>query len=130
MKISHIQFADDTLFCANNESQLRFFLDIIRAFCGMSGLKINLEKSALLGINYEEDEMEVLADGIGCGREIWPINNLGISLERIRKVSFWKLVLSKMSRNLASWLKAFLSKGDRLNLIAAMLNAMVFHVSF
>lgn len=90
---------------------MHLLVDILRSFCGMSGLKINLEKNALLGINYEE-EVEVLVDEIGCGREIWPINYLDVTLGvNPLKVSLWEPVLSKTSRKLASWKKTFLSKG-------------------
>lgn len=59
--MSHIQFADDTLFFVNSESHLWFFIDILNPFGQMSGLKINMEKNALLGLNFVGEEEEILA---------------------------------------------------------------------
>lgn len=49
--ITHIQFADDTLFFIESENHMQLLLEILNPFCQRSGLKINLDKSALLGIN-------------------------------------------------------------------------------
>lgn len=60
--MSHIQFADDTLFFVNNESHQRFFIDTLNPFGQTLGLKINMKKSALLGLNcVGEEEEEILA---------------------------------------------------------------------
>lgn len=48
VEISHIQFADDTLFFVKKDKHIRFLVDVVRSFCNISGLKINWEKSALL----------------------------------------------------------------------------------
>lgn len=62
---------------------------------------------------------------IGCGRESWPIKYMGIPLGgNPLKISFWEPVLSKMSKKLASWKKAFLSRGGKLTLISAVLNVL------
>lgn len=56
------------------EEHIRFLVDVVRSFCNISGLKINWEKSALLGISCEEDEVKELAQQIGCGMENWQLS--------------------------------------------------------
>lgn len=38
-----------------------------------------MEKSALMGINYSEEEVDSLASEIGC-KEEWPIKYLGVTV--------------------------------------------------
>lgn len=40
------------------------------------------------------------------------------------KISFWESILMRLSKKLASWKKAFLSRGGMLTLIGAVLNAL------
>lgn len=47
VEISHIQFADDILFFVKKERHVRFLVEVLNSFCQMSGLNVNLEKSAL-----------------------------------------------------------------------------------
>lgn len=51
IEITHIQFADDHLFFIESENHLRVVLEILNSFFQRSGLKIHLDKIALLGIN-------------------------------------------------------------------------------
>ena len=54
LTISHLQFADDTLIFGNFELQnWTNFVKISREFCKDSGLKVNIEKSSLVGIYCE-----------------------------------------------------------------------------
>ena len=55
IKVSHLQFADDTLFFVKeDEINIRTLYSALKIFCSVSGLKINFGKSTLLGINLEE----------------------------------------------------------------------------
>lgn len=49
-EVSHIQFADDTLFLVKDESHLRCLVEILNSFSQKSGWKINLEKKFFIGI--------------------------------------------------------------------------------
>lgn len=90
VEISHVQFTDDTLFFVKNVNHLLFLVEI--SFCQMSGLKINMEKNSLLGLNSEEEEVEGLSSEIGCGKETWPIIYIGVPPGRNPlKISFWEL---------------------------------------
>lgn len=66
----------------------------------MSGLKVNLEKSALLGINCTKADLEGLATKIGCRREEWPIIYLGVTLGEIMgKRNFGKMSCLRCQRS-------------------------------
>ncbi|XP_073291108.1 protein ILITYHIA [Primulina huaijiensis] len=97
IEISHIQFADDTLFFGQTDDHIRFLVQVVNSFCDMSGLKINWEKSALLGIHREQGEVERFALQLGCIKENWPINYLGVPLGgNPLQASFWEPVVAKL----------------------------------
>ena len=124
--ISHLQFADDTIFFIDPEgSSFNNLLTLIGLFCATSGLKINMAKSTLLGLGVDEESIQSLAEMVGCGVELWPISYLGMPLGgNPNSRTFWEPVISKVAKRLEGWKKAFLSKGGRLTLIEAVLSAI------
>jgi len=126
LTLSHLQFADDTLIFGEFEDQNWInILEIIKHFCEASGLKINIEKSSLVGINCEPAECERLAGSLGCQKVEWPISYLGMPLgDNLRSKSFWDPVLSKVAKRLAGWKRGFLSKDEKLTLIQSVLSAL------
>ena len=53
--VSHLQFADNTLFLLNAKSEnLRNAKCILKFLSACSGLNINMEKSSLVGINLDD----------------------------------------------------------------------------
>ena len=74
IKVSHLQFADDTLFFVKeDENNIRTLYSTMKIFCTVSGLKINFGKSTLLGINLEEANVTYLAYIVQCSVGTWPI---------------------------------------------------------
>ena len=75
IRVSHLQFVDDTLFfIKENENSIRSLYSALQIFSSVSGLKINFRKSTLLGINLDEVEVAYLADLVQCSVEVWPTN--------------------------------------------------------
>ena len=72
--MSHLQFADDTIFfsssCVEELQTLKF---ILLVFGRISGLKVNLDKSNLFGINLDQDHLSRLALMLDCKASDWPI---------------------------------------------------------
>ena len=65
MNISHLLFADDTLvFCKDTEEQMVFLSWILLCFEALSGLRVNLEKSAILLVG-EVENIDQLAYELG-----------------------------------------------------------------
>ena len=66
-RVSHLQFADDTIFFSKASfKELYSFKLILLVFGRLSGLRINLNKSTLLGINIRQDQTARLASLLEC----------------------------------------------------------------
>lgn len=58
VSISHLQFPDDTLFLLDDTRDNLWWVNaLLRFFSECSGLKINMEKSSLVGINVGGDRV-------------------------------------------------------------------------
>ncbi|XP_058086458.1 uncharacterized protein LOC131233686 [Magnolia sinica] len=93
--ISHIQYADDTLiFFDASIEKVDNLQTTIRCFQVVSGLKVNLTKSKIFGINMERDEVESLAQLFGCAAASLPSSFVGLplSIEKPFK-SIWDKVI-------------------------------------
>jgi len=114
--ISHMLFADDTLvFWGANPDHLHFLRVLFLSFAAVSSLKINLAKSVLIiAITYPKkkkvlipvgdvDNMDELADIMGCGVSSLPLKYLGLLLGvPFKAKSIWDDVVGKIERRLAS----------------------------
>ncbi|KAM7497251.1 hypothetical protein LguiA_021665 [Lonicera macranthoides] len=98
--LSHLQFADDTIFfLSNNEEKFKNLIGILEIFGLVSGLKINMTKSILVGINFEKDQMSSLANEVGCDIGTWPLSYLGMPLgDNPCRLCFWEPVIKKISK--------------------------------
>ncbi|KAL9681272.1 hypothetical protein QQ045_013054 [Rhodiola kirilowii] len=114
-KLSHLQFADDTvLFCRVDALEVQNLRAILIAFEGCSGLKINFDKSLCFGIGLKEEE--------GCPVGGFPMKYLGMQVGvNPTKRSIWEPIIQKFSDKLASWRGANLSMAGRLVLIKSAL---------
>ncbi|KAA0068181.1 hypothetical protein E5676_scaffold392G00680 [Cucumis melo var. makuwa] len=119
-----LQFADDTLlFYKYDESMLMKLKDTIALFEWCSGPRINWEKSALCGVNLEEDELKLMAEKMGCSAENMPFVYLGLplggiqavnvasSLERMRNC-FWEEHTGSKINHLVKWAKVIQPQPD------------------
>ena len=102
VEVSHLQFTDDTLvFMEADRTYFSNFLKILEVFRSFSGLRVNLSKSILLGINTDEVLLQELAVSTGCELGDWPIKYLGLPLGgNPRRIDFWDPVVSKVARRL------------------------------
>ena len=79
--MSILQFADDTIFFSKaslEHSQILKY--IILVFGQVSGLKINLEKSSILGKNTNKEMVSRLVSIMDCQETDWPLSYLGLPL--------------------------------------------------
>ncbi|RVW56151.1 hypothetical protein CK203_080774 [Vitis vinifera] len=113
-RVSHLQFVDDTIFFSNtSEEDLQTLKSLLLVFGQISGLKVNLDKSNIYGINLEQNHLSRLAELLDCKASGWPIPYLGLPLGRNPKAcGFWDPVIERISKILDGWQKAFLSFGD------------------
>ena len=94
-------------------------------FGQISGLKVNLDKSNIYGINLEQNHLSRLAELLDCKASGWPIHYLGLPLGGNPKdCGFWDPVIERISKRLDGWQKAFLSFRGRITLIQSCLTHM------
>lgn len=100
--LSHLQFADDTIFfLSKEECNIRNFIGMLDMFGVASGPKINIAKSTLVGINVSEEELLSLASVAGCEVGLWPLSYLGMPLgDNPNRVAFWNPVIEKITKRL------------------------------
>ena len=80
-RVSLLQFADDTIFFSKASLQhLQNLKIILLVFGQVSGLKINLEKNTILGINTRQELLSSLASVFYCRVSEWPLSYLGLPL--------------------------------------------------
>jgi hypothetical protein len=99
--VSHLLFANDTLvFSGAYESQIRHIGALLVCFEAVSGLKVNLSKSALIPVG-SLDNVEQLAGLLGCGISSLPLKYLGLQLGASFKL---KLMWVELEELMARWL--------------------------
>ncbi|RVX12865.1 LINE-1 retrotransposable element ORF2 protein [Vitis vinifera] len=126
IRVSHLQFADDTIFFSSTrEEDMMTLKNVLLVFEHISGLKVNLDKSNIYGINLEQNHLSRLAEMLDCKAFGWPMLYLGLPLGGNPKAcGFWNPVIKRISRRLDGWQKAYLSFGGRITLIQSCLTHM------
>ncbi|RVW90178.1 putative mitochondrial protein [Vitis vinifera] len=129
IRVSHLQFADDTIFFSNTrEEELQTLKSLLLVFRLIYGLKVNLDKSNIYGINLDQNHLSRLSKFLDCKASGWPILYLGLPLGGNPKAySFWDLVIERISRRLDGWQKAYLSFGGRITLIQSCLTHLPYY---
>ncbi|KAJ9698883.1 hypothetical protein PVL29_007787 [Vitis rotundifolia] len=125
-RVSHLQFADDTIFFSSTQEEDMLTLkSVLLVFGHISGLKVNLDKSNIYGINLGQDHFYRLAELLDCKASGWPILYLGLPLgENPRACGFWDPVIERILSRLDGWQKTYLSFGGRITLIQSCLTHM------
>lgn len=81
VKISHLQFTDDTIcFTRDEEQQVSHLKLILQIFEKISDLKVNFLKCWLVGIGVDNGQLIRFAQIMGCRVEQWPLQYLGMPL--------------------------------------------------
>ena len=66
-RVSHLQFADDTIFFSNScAEELQILKSLLLVFGQIFGLKVNLDKSNLFDINLDQNHLSRLALMLDC----------------------------------------------------------------
>jgi len=131
--VSHLQFADDTLLLGEKSwANVRALRAVLSLFAEMSGLKVNLHKSLLVGINIADSWLNEAASILNCkvGKILFVYLGLPIGRDP-QRLSFWDPVLHTIKSRLSRWQSCFLSFGDRLILLKYVLTSLpVYALSF
>ncbi|KAJ9566895.1 hypothetical protein OSB04_002861 [Centaurea solstitialis] len=119
VEISHLQYANGVVFFGNwSHVNVKNLLLLLKCFKEVSGLKVNFQKSKLLGIGVSLEEVQYQASECGCGWSSLPITFLGLPLgHNMNRIGSWKVVIDKMKNKLSAWRAKSLSFSGRLTLV-------------
>ncbi|XP_071694261.1 uncharacterized protein [Rutidosis leptorrhynchoides] len=112
----HLQYADDTIFFGDwDRSNAINLRKILKCFELATELKVNIHKSCLYGIGVRQDDVEYLANCLGCQAGKLPFIYLGLPIgSKMKKIKDWNPVIDKFNKRLSSWKMRSLSFGGRL----------------
>ncbi|GJZ21190.1 RNA-directed DNA polymerase, eukaryota, partial [Tanacetum coccineum] len=105
LSISHLFYADDAVFIGEwTDSNLRSIIQMLHCFSLASGLKINLQKSNLLGVGVTGSLVNEAAASIGCSVMKAPFKYLGVMVEgNMSKINAWDDMVGKIKSRLSKW---------------------------
>ncbi|XP_019435175.1 PREDICTED: uncharacterized protein LOC109341686 [Lupinus angustifolius] len=126
IEVSSLQFADDTvILCKPLPINFWTIKAILNCFELVSGLKVNFQKSSMMGFSVSSSILEAAAAFIHCKVGSSPFNYLGITVgANPRRIATWKGVIDSVGKRLAGWKCRHISFGGRLVLINSILSSI------
>lgn len=109
VRLTHLQFADDTLILGEKSwLNVQSMLAVLLLFEEIFGLKVNFHKSMLTGVNVNDSWLAEAVLVMNCRRGSIPFVYLGLPTGgNSRKLSFWKPVIDRIVARLSSWNNKF-----------------------
>jgi len=132
LAISHLQYADDTLFLeAATMANPWALKTILRCFELASGRKVNFSNSFVMGVNVGGDFLCLVERFLYCRVGSVPFTYLGLPVganPRLEKT--WQPLLQLLANRLGSWGNKYVSLEGRVVLLNSVLNAiLIFYMS-
>ncbi|GJT49936.1 RNA-directed DNA polymerase, eukaryota, reverse transcriptase zinc-binding domain protein [Tanacetum coccineum] len=132
VNLSHLFYADDAIFIGQwNELNIDTLVRVLECFFRASGLRINMSKSKIMGVNVEDAKVKIAANKLGCLVLKTPFTYLGTKVgENMHRKHAWNEVVEKVLSRLSRWKLKTLSIGGRFTLLKSVLGSMpIFHMS-
>ncbi|GJV39734.1 RNA-directed DNA polymerase, eukaryota, reverse transcriptase zinc-binding domain protein [Tanacetum coccineum] len=108
-----------------NARDLENIIRVLYVFYLALGLKINIHKSNIYGIEVNEDEVYNMASNAGCIAGNIPFNYLGLPIgSNMKSIASWKMLIDRFRSRLLTWKASLLSIGGRLTLIKSVLGSL------
>ncbi|MDV3199462.1 MAG: reverse transcriptase family protein, partial [Sweet potato little leaf phytoplasma] len=125
-QITHLIYADDVLMIGEWEDTNVYNLArFMRCFYLVSGLKINIRKSSLVGIGLEQNVVKRLADKLNCRSGSLPFTYLGLQVgANMNRIKSWDPVIQYFDSRLSKWKAETISIGGRCTLVKAVLDSL------
>nr|GEW33322.1 RNA-directed DNA polymerase, eukaryota [Tanacetum cinerariifolium] len=123
LQLSHLFYADDVIFVGQLfDSNLFTIIWVLDCIFHASGLRINLHKSKLIGIDVDQSMFEAATSNIGCMALNLPFSYLGIIIgSNMSRIKAWDDVINKVLCQLSKWKMKILSIGGRFTLLKSVL---------
>ena len=126
VKISHMFYADDAVlvgqWCDSNISTL---VHVLECFHKVSGLRINMCKSKIMGVHVDENLVSCAARQLGCLVLNAPFSYLGsIVGGSMARQQAWSDIVDRVKKRLSKWKMNMLSIGGRLTLVKSVLGSL------
>ncbi|KAI3804400.1 hypothetical protein L1987_25906 [Smallanthus sonchifolius] len=124
--LSHLMYADNVMVLGDwSESNIRNIARIMKAFALVSGLKMNFNKTAIMGIRVELERCQNLASIIKCSTGNVPFKFLGIEVgNKMNSSKAWDPIIRSIENRLSTWKAATLSIGGRVTLLKSIFDAL------
>nr|GEZ82562.1 RNA-directed DNA polymerase, eukaryota [Tanacetum cinerariifolium] len=123
--IFYLFYTDDVMFIGEwSDDNLKGIINILQCFFLASGLKINIQKSQVLGVGVPSSIVMQAASSIGCGVLHKQFRYLGVMVgECMSRHNAWASTVDKLRSRLFKWKMKTLSIGGRLTLLKLVLGA-------
>ncbi|GJU29556.1 hypothetical protein Tco_1173145 [Tanacetum coccineum] len=125
-------YADDAVFVGQwSDANIDTIVHVLDCFHRASGMRINMNKSKLVGISVEEDKVAIAASKFGCLILKTPFSYLGSKVGGLMsRIQSWNEVVDRVTARLSKWKMKTLSIGERLTLLKSVLGSMsIYHMS-
>ncbi|GJX31581.1 RNA-directed DNA polymerase, eukaryota, reverse transcriptase zinc-binding domain protein [Tanacetum coccineum] len=132
VNLSHMFYADDAVFVGQwTDRNINTLTHVLECFYHVSGLRINMSKSRIMGVHVDSDKVQHAAGKLGCLILNTPFSYLGTKVGGIMsRVESWKEVIDKVESRLSKWKMHALSIGGRLTLLKSVLGSIpIFYMS-
>nr|GEW62816.1 RNA-directed DNA polymerase, eukaryota [Tanacetum cinerariifolium] len=126
VNLSHMFYADDAVFVGYwNDSNITTLVHVLECFFRASGLKINMGKSKIMGVNVDNAKVSRAAVKLRCLVLKAPFVYLGsIVGGNMNRLHAWNDIVDRIKRRLSKWKMTSLSIGGRLTLVKSVLGSM------
>ncbi|XP_076922813.1 uncharacterized protein LOC143584705 [Bidens hawaiensis] len=99
---------------------------ILRIFSNISGLRVNLSKSKVFGVEVLDHEVDRMASLYNCKFGSLPFPYLGFTVgANMRRIVNWKPVIARFHSKLSSWKAKHISFAEKLTLVKAVLGSLL-----
>ncbi|XP_058764714.1 uncharacterized protein LOC131638187 [Vicia villosa] len=132
-RFSHLQYADDTMIISEKRwTNIRTIQAILLLFESLSGLKVNFQKSSIIGINISQNWITEAAKILRCRLGSIPFMYLGLPIgANPNRKETWNHVINIVKSRLSRWKNKNLSIGGRVVMLKSVLFAIpVYYLSF
>nr|GFC10477.1 RNA-directed DNA polymerase, eukaryota, reverse transcriptase zinc-binding domain protein [Tanacetum cinerariifolium] len=98
LNLSHMFYADDAVFVGKwCDGNINTLVHVLECFYRASGLRINMNKSNIMGVHVEDEKVKYAASKLGCLILNTPFSYLGMKVRgSMSRVQAWKEVVDKV----------------------------------